>query len=196
MARRTLFTLGSLATAFAFFAPSAAFAAGDGGGASNLLWQAVNFALLLIVLFFAARKPVVAFFADRRESIKDDIDQAAELLRDAELRYGDWQRKLVDLESELETIRETARTRSEAEGRHIIAEAEATAERIKREAKATIEQEIRRAKSELAKEASELSLELAATLLRDQVTDSDRDRLMDEFISSVERQSGDSAAQR
>jgi F-type H+-transporting ATPase subunit b len=177
--------------------PTIAFAAGGGGDGDSLkpfLWSIFNFALLVVGLVYVARKAVVAFFAERRDTINNDIEQASGLLRDAELQYGEWQRKLVDLESDLESIRETARTRSEAERDHIIAEAQATAERIKRDAKAAIEQEIRRAKGELAQEASTLSLELATSMLRDQVSDSDRDRLIDEFISSVERQPQGSGA--
>jgi F-type H+-transporting ATPase subunit b len=153
-----------------------------------MIWHLVNFLLLVVVLFIVARKPIVGFFADRRESIQDEIGNAADLLSQAESRHGEWQRKLVDLEREMESIRETARTRAREEREHILSDARKTAERIQREAGAAVEQELRRAKEELKREASALSIELAAQLLREHVTEGDRDRLMDEFISNVGRQ--------
>jgi F-type H+-transporting ATPase subunit b len=170
-------------------APQLALASDGEGSSAEIFWQLVNFLLLLGVLFAVARKPMLGFFADRREGIQDDIKTAAELLSQAESRHGEWQRKLVDLEQEMESIRETARVRAREESDHILSDAQAMAERIQRDARAAVERELRRARQELAREASELSMELAAQLLREQVTEGDRDRLMDEFISGVERQS-------
>jgi F-type H+-transporting ATPase subunit b len=164
-----------------------ALASGGEDAGSGMIWHVLNFGVLLAVLVVVARKPIVGFFADRREEITDDIDKAGALLDEATARHNEWQGKIVKLEAELETIRAQARHWAEDERDKILADARATAERIKREATASIEQEIRRAKDELAREASELSLELAAKLLREQVGEGDRDRLMDEFISSVER---------
>ena len=66
-----------------------------------------------------------------------------------------------------------------------VDDARATAERIRRDAAAAVDQELRRAQTQLREEAADLALELAATKLRDQVGDSDRDRLVDEFITRV-----------
>jgi F-type H+-transporting ATPase subunit b len=177
---------GAVVIAAGLAASAASAAGGEGPSAMELVWQVVNFALLVTVLFIVARKPIASFFADRKEAIGNDIDEATRLLREAEVRYGEWQRKLVDLEAELETIRDGARRRAEEEHEHILADARATAERIRRDATAAVDREVRRGKDDLAAEAAELSLEMAAQVLKDQVTDTDRERLMDEFISSVE----------
>jgi F-type H+-transporting ATPase subunit b len=165
-------------------------AAGDGGDhgptTSELIWQAVNLALLVGVLFAVARKPIQKYFAERRDQIRGDIDDASDFLKASEARYAEWQGKLVDLESALEQIRATSRRRAEEEGARILAEARAAADRIKRDAGAAVEQELRRAKDDLRDEAADLAVELAANLLRDRVGDPDRERLLDEFISNVE----------
>jgi len=49
-----------------------------------------------------------------------------------------------------------------------------------------MDQELRRAQSELREEAADLALEIAARKLSDQVSDGDRERLIDEFITRVE----------
>jgi F-type H+-transporting ATPase subunit b len=107
--------------------------------------------------------------------------------RRAEERYSKWQRRLVDLEAELESIRDTARERAEREREQIVGDARAAAERIKHDARSAVEQELRRAREQLRDEASQLAVELAAEVLRDQVTTQDRERLLDEFIQRIEQ---------
>ena len=174
-----------------------ALAAGDGGdhgpSTTELIWQAVNLALLVGVIFAVARKPLQKYFSDRRSQIRGDIDEASDFLKESEARYSEWQGKLVDLETELEQIRTTSRRRAEEEGARILEEARAAAERIKQDAGAAVDQELRRAQNDLRDEAADLAVELAANLLRDRVGDSDRDRLLDEFISNVEQRQADSA---
>lgn len=173
----------------------AAAAVGD-GSLREFAWQVGNLLVLIAVLVYAARKPIQVFFADRRDEIKREIDEASEVLAQAEARHAQWQRKLVDLDRELEEIRTTATQRAEGERDRIIADAHATAERIRAAADAAIDQELRRAKDELAREASTLALELAARMLQERVTQGDRERLVDEFISSVERPPATSGARR
>ncbi|MBW2268878.1 MAG: ATP synthase F0 subunit B [Deltaproteobacteria bacterium] len=168
-------------------APSAAWAADDAGGGSDLLVRVINVAILLGVLWLVARKPIQAFFAARRDEIAGEVTAAAELCKEAEERNSRFQRKLADLDTELDEIRRGSQDRAQAEKQRILEEARAAAERIRSDARAAVDQELRRARNELRKEASDLSVQLAAELLRNQVSDADRDRLMDEFISEVEQ---------
>ncbi len=169
-------------------AASPAFASGDEGGPTlmDLIWQAANLALLLVVLVWVARKPVQNYFADRRDLIREDIETATELLQAAEARNAEWQRKLVDLESEFEQIRATSRHRAEEEREQIVAAAQDTAERIRNDASASVERELRRAQAVLREEAADLAMDLASKILSESVDDRDRERLVDEFITCVE----------
>jgi len=165
-------------------------AAGGGDGdhdpVTEALFQGLNLAIILGVLFYFGRTPVREFFHSRREGIQTDLAEAAELLQAAEQRNAELQRRLVDLSSEVEEIREAATRRAEDESERILADARATAERIRRDASAAVDQELRRAQAELREEAADLALEIAATKLAENVSDGDRERLMDEFITRVE----------
>jgi F-type H+-transporting ATPase subunit b len=156
------------------------------GGSGDFLFQVINFVLLIAVLVVVARKPIQAYFRDRREGILSSLSEATELHRKAEESYARWQRQLVELDQQIDQIRSTAQERAERESTQILADAQATAERIKRDASAAIESELRRAQARLRAETSELAVELAAGILREQVTDEDRGRLVDEFISRIE----------
>ena len=100
--------------------------------------------------------------------------------------------KLDALESSIRArMQDNASERQRAQQEHdrILADARRAAERIKSDAGNAVERELRRAQVRLREEATGLAIELAADLLRDKVLDADRDRLMDEFISRIERTS-------
>ena len=176
--------------AFIVLAPASALAASGGADPTwDLIWRVANLVLLLGVLFFLARKPLQAFFQDRRDRIQGELQSAAQLRKEAEERYAKWQRQLVDLDAELERVRAIARERAETERAQILADAQAAAERIRSDAHVAVEQELRRARDQLREEASALSIQLASELLQSQVTDTDRDRLLDEFITKIEQPS-------
>jgi len=175
---------GLIGIGIAAFATPAIASAGDGGG---LFFPIVNLAILIAVLAYFGRKPLLDFFNTRRGQVQDDLHSAAKLRREAETRFAKWQRKVGDLEQELEQIRATSRERAEAEREQIIADANAAAERIRSDTTAAIDQELRRSRDLLREEAADLAIDLAGNLLRDQVTDADRQRLVSEFIERIER---------
>ena len=183
-----------LMMAFGLTSSGALAAGGDPESESEVVketvYQLLNLLLLLGLLFYLGRKPITEFFSSRRASIQSELHQAAELLDEAEHRNADLQRRLVDLSSEVEEIKGNAGRRAAEEAERILADARISAERIRRDASAALDHELRRARSQLREEAADLALELAAHKLNDQVGDSDRDRLLDEFITRIEPGSG------
>ena len=161
--------------------------ASEGGGLAEHMWPAINLLILIAALVYFARKPIVGYFADRRGEVAGELKAAADQLGEAEATYAKWQRRLIDLETELEEIRGTSRQRAEAERERILEAARASAERIRRDASAAVDQELRRAREELREQATQLALKIAAERLEREVTDADRDRLLDEFIERVEQ---------
>lgn len=174
--------------------PVSALAATEESAGEELFWTVVNLLLLFFVLWFFGRKPLVGWFRDRRDRIQGEVESAANLRREAEERHARWQQKLSELETELEEIRRTSRARAETERDRILEDARAAAERIRSDAHVAIDHELRRARESLRSEASDLSVELAAELLRGQVTDADRDRLIDEFVAKIEQPSSGSGS--
>jgi F-type H+-transporting ATPase subunit b len=193
MTRRLPLARSAAAGAAVLLLPGQALAAGDGGGLGALLYQALNLAIVLGILFYFGRKPVLEYFATRRSDIKRDLDTAAELLATAESRNSEIQRKLADLQGEIEESRETSRRRADEECERILAEARKAAERIRADAHAAAEQELTRAREALRAEAADLAIKLAAELLDQNVGEGDRERLLDEFITRIESGPGATA---
>ncbi len=163
-----------------------AHAAEGSSATSDFFWQLANFALLIGVLVYVARKPVQQYFAGRREQIRSEVESGADLLKQAEGRFAEWQQKLAEIDSELDEIRAEANRSARAERDRILTDARAAADRMRRDARAAMEHELRRAQTELRAEASDLATEFAEAILREQVRDGDLERLIDEFISHVE----------
>lgn len=164
--------------------PAAAQAAADG---MTQFWEVANLVLLIGVLVYFARKPVLTFLSERREEIQNNLLSSAKLLSDAETRLEEWNERAAQLESEIQDIRRSAQRSADRERDTIIADAEQTARRIRTSAGAVVERELRAARESLREEVADLATELAGKILKEKVGDGDRGRLVDEFIDKIEQ---------
>lgn len=180
--------LPALCLALAAIAPGAAHASGPAEEELlDILLKGLNLALVIGAIVWFGGAPIKSFFGDRRKSISTELGAAAKLLGETEKKYAEWERRVAGLDAELAGIREQARQRADAERDRILAEAEVAAERLRRDAASALEQETRRARAELRAEAAELAVTLAGKLLREGVSSSDGDRMIDEFVSKLEQ---------
>jgi len=190
---------GLVALALALL-PVAARAASEGGehGASGmtLVWHALNLLILIGVLVYFARGPIAGYLNARRAQIEDGIQSAGRELAEAEKRLGACEQRAAQLDAELDEIRRVVREQAEGERDRLLAEARATGERIRRDAVAAAEQEVRHARERLRSETVDLAVKLASDILRSQVTDADRTRLVDDFVQSVEQTPADAGGRR
>lgn len=172
---------------FALLAPAIAFAEEEGGGhGGHLVWHLANLALVIGVIVYFARAPIRTFMAERRQSIEAGIESARAELAEAERLLAECNQRIASLDREVEGIRNTVRAQAENERERLLADARAVAERIRRDAQLAVEQEARGARESLRNEAAEMAVRLAGDLLKRQVTDGDRSRLVDEFVERVE----------
>ena len=174
----------------AALAPAVASAAagGDehGSGLTTFVWHSVNLLLLIGVLVYFARGPIASFLNDRRAKIEDGIHSAGRELAEAERKLAVCEQRLASLDEEIAGIRSAVQRQAEGERDRLLAEAHGTAERIRRDAVAAVEQEVRHARTQLRAETVDLAVQLAGELLRSQVGDADRTRLVDDFVQRIE----------
>ena len=125
---------------FTFVLGAAGMAQAAGGAKSDdelmmeAIWQGVNLLIVIGVIWYFGRGAIGEFFSSRREGIRSELTESAELLTQAETRNAELQRKLVDLESEVANIKTSTTERAQEEAARILADAEASASRIRSDA--------------------------------------------------------------
>lgn len=175
-----------------------ALASEGGSSLHDFGWAWFNLLLLVGVIVYFGRKHLPDLMAVRRASVRNEIEAAVRLLADAEARLGEWQGKVDSLEQEVERLRQESRNFASAEGERIIEQAQRIAERIREEGKAAALRELEHARAELRAEAAQRALGIARQLLSEKMTDEDRARLLDGFVTGLERSTaaGPSGVQR
>lgn len=148
----------------------------------------LNFVVLMLVLYFAARKPLGAYLQARSDKVKEGLTEAKKLLEEANERLGEYSARLERLDEEMTKLRAEFVAAGEAERDRMVADAGAKAERIRRDAELRLQQEFSQLREELRVETIEKAVAAATTALATQVTERDRTRLVDEYLAHIEHE--------
>ena len=176
-----------LILASVFYLVSPAFAADEGGhDGGGMIWRIINFAILAAAVFFIVRYfKVKDFFANRRESIKAELEEAKRAKEEADKKVKEFEHKLTLLDKKIEEIYKEIRIEGEIEKKKIIEEAIKLADKIKEQARFTAEQEIKKAREEIKGEIAKVAVEMAEEILRNEMTAADHERLIKEYLEKV-----------
>jgi F-type H+-transporting ATPase subunit b len=166
-----------------------ALAAGDGGGGNHWLktdtYKTINFVLLVVALFFVARKPVSNFFSSRTKEIEEKLADLEAQKTAAEKKLADYQARFKNLDEESKQIVKDYIKQGEAAKERILAEAQAQADKLEEVAKRNIEQEFKAAKASLKIQISQMAIEKAETLIKESISSSDQEKLVDDYLKKV-----------
>ncbi len=152
-----------------------------------LIVQILNFAILFVVIYAWAVKPIVSMLEKRRESIARGLEDArvaeearANAEREAQKIIAESQKKAT------EVVRESS-DRAEAAAREIRSGAEEEIEKLRASSLVEIEQERERNLSELRGQIGALAVAAAQKLIGESlIQDESRQRaLLEEFFSGV-----------
>jgi F-type H+-transporting ATPase subunit b len=179
-----------------FFILSIAFASyafGSGGGEEgahgsvlkDYMWKIFNFAILVIILFKFARKPLQNFLQKRTELIEKTLNEAKEAKEAATKALKEVEERLKLKDAELEAILSAAKKSGEHERDSIIEESARLKEKILEQAKTNIEFELKHAKESIKAEAVELAMELAEKKLKDKLTKNEQEKLLDDSLVKI-----------
>lgn len=159
----------------------------SGGQETWLSWvfKVVNFGVLVAVLIKFAGKPLQEFLAKRSKSVKDKIEESERLLVKAEQLKALYEEKLARLEGELEQYRRIAIEEAEAEKKKILDETAAMAARIREQSRLMYEQELREVQRRIREEIARLTMGKAQEILKEKMTKTDHDKMVEEFIHEL-----------
>lgn len=152
----------------------------------DLLYRFINFALLVIILVVVLRKAAVKdFFSNRAAEIKRRLEDLRNDRDAAERRYRELEEKLKDFEARKQEIIEQYKAEGAEEKEKIIQEARERAKQMLAQADVTIQREMQGAIERLKQEVVEAAAQKAQEIISRDISDSDQERLVNEFIERV-----------
>ncbi|HEU5192419.1 MAG TPA: F0F1 ATP synthase subunit B [Methylomirabilota bacterium] len=164
---------------------------GHQGGLINLdkslLIQAVNFVVLLFILWKLLYKPLVAKMNERTEAIKKSLEEAQAARAEAERQRQQHAAQIQASLAEAQQIRATALKEAADEQRRLVEAARAEAAKLVESAKAEMDQDIRRARQQLRQEVGDLAVQIAERLIKKSLRDEDHHRIIQEALTRVDR---------
>jgi len=154
----------------------------------SFLVKLLNFAIMLGILLKFAAKPFKDFLQNRHNSVKEKIDEADRLLKEAEGLRKTYEAKLAALDQEMEAFRRAVAEEAEQEKSKIVAEALALAERIRQQAQLAYDQEMKDAMTAVQAQIARRTLQEAEAAVRQIFQEEDHNKMVDEFIEKLRGQ--------
>ena len=133
-------------------------------------WQAIILVILIVLLAKFAWKPILAALAAREEGISNALLAAENAKKDMQNLKADNEKLLAEARAERDAMIKEAREIKEKMIADAKSEAQGQGEKMIESAKATIESEKNAAMAELKNQVSSLSLEIAETLLKGELS--------------------------
>jgi F-type H+-transporting ATPase subunit b len=154
-------------------------------GDSWIWWKWANFLILAAGLGYLISKHAPPYFAARSREIEESLVEAAKAKQDAEAHAASIDKRLADLDREIESLRQTARAETAAESERLRSETERHLQRIQKQGAQEIELMISAARHELRKHAALLALDLAEQHIHSRLTKDVQEELMDGFLQDL-----------
>jgi F-type H+-transporting ATPase subunit b len=172
-------------------APALAWAAEGGGGLINLdrslIVQAVNFLILLAILWKLLYRPLLATMQARTEAIRKSLEEAQAARAEAARQAEENATRLRQAHAEAAAIREQALREAAEEQKRLVERARAEAKQLVDSAKAQLEAAVRRAREELRREVADLATAVAEKLIRKSLREEDHRRIIDDALARLGR---------
>ena len=151
----------------------------------KLLFQVINFLLLLYLLNRFLFKPVLKLMDERESRIRKGLEDAEAAARERELAHAEREAALDEARKEAQAMIARATKIADDSRAEILAEAKAQAEKVSSRATEEITAEKERAMAELRATVADLALEAAGKLVRSEMDTATQRRLVEEFLAEV-----------
>jgi F-type H+-transporting ATPase subunit b len=151
-----------------------------------MIWTIVCFLITLYVLKRFAFGPIQKTIDDRRERIRQALDEADHAREEARNLLEEHRKLIGQAKTDAEEILAEARRIADAQKDRVREETEADRERRLEETRRQIEQATHQALGQIRDEVGKLSLLAAEKITRKSLTDKDQQRLIDEALAEID----------
>jgi F-type H+-transporting ATPase subunit b len=180
-----------IALAFLAIAGPSAWASGEGEAShgphfgKEMIFQIINFILLVCLLLYVYRKNASGSFEKRSLEIQTAMEEAAKAKKAAEDKYLEYQTRVAQLDEEIGKIMELSKGDADKERASIVEEARKQSEKIVQQAEVTSKHEVQLAKQALRKEAADLAAQMAADAVKKATTPEDQRNWVQAYIDKI-----------
>jgi len=151
-----------------------------------MVWTLIAFAITLWVLKRYAFGPVQKLIDERRDRIRQAIDEADHAREEARSLLEEHRALIGQAKSEADEILAEARKIADSQRERMRGEIEEDRQRRLEETQRQIEQATAQALGELRREVASLSLLAAEKITKKSLTDADQQRLIDEALAEID----------
>lgn len=153
---------------------------------TTMLWQLVNFFVLLFLLRKFLYSPIKDMLDKRAAQINGDLDDAEARREEAEELKAEYEQKLKNARSEAQEIVDNAETRANKKAKDIINKAEERAENLKAKKLEEIEQAKKEAAAELRDSIADYTVLAANKLIQEQLDENKHQQMIMDFIDQLD----------
>jgi F-type H+-transporting ATPase subunit b len=146
---------------------------------------AANLTVFLWLLARLLGRPIGGALDNRRADIADQLEQAAQKLTEAEQLRAEVRERLDKVEQEVTQLTDRAQQDGQAEAQEIAAQTRGEQERFLKRVDEEIARRQAEARQNLAEEAAALTAQLTRELLERELTDTDRQRILNRSLAAM-----------
>ncbi|MDR1589044.1 MAG: F0F1 ATP synthase subunit B [Oscillospiraceae bacterium] len=151
----------------------------------ELVIHIINIVVTFILLRMILWKPMLRFMSAREERMKTDLEAAKKLQAEAQGVKTDCEQRLDEVKAQGRDIILDSRTKAAEEAGEIISDARRQADEMMAEARVRIDSERAQAVTSARYEMAQLAAEMAARILKREVSVADNKAAIDDFFSEA-----------
>jgi F-type H+-transporting ATPase subunit b len=154
----------------------------------KLLYQLINFIIVIGILYALLYKRVVAMLNERTERIEQSLKDADQVKQQLANAKRDYDAEIAKARQEATSILAQAQERAKTQESEIIAQAREEGEHIRAEMRDQARQERDQMMREVKEQVAELVTLTATRVLQAELKSSGHDRLIEESLTALDRQ--------
>jgi F-type H+-transporting ATPase subunit b len=151
-----------------------------------MIWTLIAFGITLWVLKRYAFGPIQKMIDERRERIRQSVDEADRVREEARSLLEEHKALVGQARADAEGILAEARRLADAQAQRMREETEEDRQRRLEETKRQIDQARIQALNEIKQSVAELSLQAAEKITRKSLTTADQQRLIDDALAEID----------
>ncbi len=153
----------------------------------TIIFQMINFLILLWLLTRFLYKPIIRLLDKRAEKINASLDEAKKNKEESKQQLESVRREYDDAKRDSYSIREQAREIAEREKERIVQSGKEAYEEIVARAKKDMDLELGRAKDNLRRMVGELGVDIAEKILQENLSEEQRNKATSDYLDAAEK---------